>query len=534
MAPTRSVQRVSSAAKREADAIAGRVAKSIREGKATRDSFQNFGLNIGQGTNNALSDSTYGFNPISRQRTLIEWIYRGSWLGGVAVNLPADDMTRAGIEFVSDMKPQDSSDIDAVAATLAIWEQINDGLKWASLYGGAIVVQLIEGQAMNTPLRLKTVGRRQFRGLHTLDRWMVEPSLDDLVTELGPHLGLPKFYTVNGDAPALNGQRIHYTRVMRFEGDRLPFQQRVQENLWGMSVYERLYDRMIAFDSATQGAAQLVYKSFIRTYKLKGMRELVGGDMEAQQILEKYTEMMRRFQGIEGITLIDGDDDLVVQQSPSFPGIADALVQFGQQISGALQIPLVRLFGQSPAGMNSTGESDILTYYDGIKHKQERHLKVPVTRVYRALAQSEGIPLPDDFGITFRSLWQMKDSEKATTAEVGERTVGNAFINGIIGRGTALRELKQQGRVTGFFTNITDKEIAEADAEPPPVPEGMVLGPDGEPVPATSLLPQPGEEGKDGDDKPKPNGAAKPAAEGASDSPGAAVVHVHPPASSAS
>lgn len=43
---------------------------------ATADSFQNYSLNIGLGTNNALSDSTWGFLPITRDRTLLEWIYR--------------------------------------------------------------------------------------------------------------------------------------------------------------------------------------------------------------------------------------------------------------------------------------------------------------------------------------------------------------------------------------------------------------------------------------------------------------------------
>jgi len=43
----------------------------------TADSFQNFSLNLGLGTNNALSDSTYGFLPVTRDRTLLEWIYRG-------------------------------------------------------------------------------------------------------------------------------------------------------------------------------------------------------------------------------------------------------------------------------------------------------------------------------------------------------------------------------------------------------------------------------------------------------------------------
>src|SRR5882757_10026576 len=77
--------------------------KQIKEtGRAnTADAYQNFQQSIGLGTDNALTNSTYGFNPITRIRVLLEWIYRGSWLGGMAVDIIADDMTRAGIDINS-------------------------------------------------------------------------------------------------------------------------------------------------------------------------------------------------------------------------------------------------------------------------------------------------------------------------------------------------------------------------------------------------------------------------------------------------
>ena len=468
-APKVSVKKASTAAKRQADDIV----QAVRE-KMTADSFQNFGLNLGQGTDNALSDSTYGFNPITRQRTLLEWIHRGSWLGGVAVDLVADDMTRAGVEFGSKLPPEDGERLHSAATQLAVWDGINDAIRGGRLYGGAIAVMLIEGQRTETPLRLETLGRGQFRGLYVFDRYQVEPSLNDLVTELGPALGMPKFYQTNSDGPALRGQKIHYSRCLRLEGTRLPWNQRIAENMWGLSVYERLYDRMVAFDSATQGAAQLVYKSALRTYKLKQMRELIGGDAEAGLILLKYVEMMRRFQGIEGITLIDADDDFVVSQNGNFAGIAEALVQFGQQIAGALQIPLVRLFGQSPAGLNSSGESDIVTYYDGIKHQQERWLKTFVERIYRAIASSEGIKISDQFAVNFRPLWQLTDEKKAAIANQNANSISTIYTAGIIGIATALKELKQQSATTGLFTNITEDEVHAAEAEPLPGSEEAI------------------------------------------------------------
>ena len=382
---------------------------------STVDSFVNFSMNLGVGADNALSSSSYGFNPVTRNRTLLEWCHRGSWIAGAVVDSVADDMTRAGVEHRGAIDPDDIQKIDETAVNLGVWNAINDTIKWSRLYGGAIAVILIDGQDPESPLRLKTIRKGQFCGLLSLDRWMVEPSLTDLVTDYGPSLGLPKFYRVTGQAPALSGVKIHHSRCLRLEGVKLPYWQKLMENLWGLSILERLYDRMIAFDSATTGAAQLVHKSYLRTLKVKDMRELVAAGGDALNGLTRYVDMMRRFQGIEGMTVIDAEDDFTVDGHSAFGGLSDVLAQFGQQLSGASGIPLVRLFGQSPAGF-STGDTDLRNYYDTIKQQQEKDLRVPLTKIYRCIAASEGIEIPNGYRIEFNSLWQLTDSEKATIA----------------------------------------------------------------------------------------------------------------------
>ncbi len=467
---------VKAVAKREVSTDT-KLRKSVATDKAAKgntiDSFVNFAQQLGIGADNALSTAGYGFNPITRIRTMLEWIHRGSWLGGVAVDLVADDMTKGGINLLGAMKPEGMEKVNEAATSLGIWPALCSTIKWDRLYGGCLAVMLIDGQDYKTELRMDTVGKGQFKGLLVLDRWMVDPSLNDLVKDLGPNLGLPKFYTVTADAPALPYTKIHYSRVVRLGGLELPYWQRVQENLWGISVLERLNDRMIMFDSATTGAAQLVYKSYIRTYAIEDLRDIAAAGGPAQQGLLRYVEMMRKFQGIEGITLLDAKDKMEIMQHSAFGGLSDVLTQFGQQLSGALQIPLVRLFGQSPAGF-STGDTDLRMYYDSIEQQQVRSLKVPVTRIYRMIAQSEGVEVPDGFGIEFKNLWKLLEPEKAEIASKHVTAIIQAEEAGLISPRVAMEELKQSSRITGVFSNITDKDINEAEDTPaPPMEEVM-------------------------------------------------------------
>jgi hypothetical protein len=250
------------------------------------------------------------------------------------------------------------------------------------------------------------------------------------------------------------------------------------ENSWGTSVYERIYDRLVAFDSATQGAAQTVYKSYVRTLKVAKLREIVTGGGAAYNGMLKYLNMMKTFQGIEGVTLIDGSDEMGFNAPSVQSGIAEALVQFGQQLCGALKQPAVRLFGMSPSGLNSSGESDWRNYYDSVATEQETDLSEFVDLVVRVSARSEGVDLPDDFNFSFVPLWQSNAKEKAEIAETKTRTVLAAFDTGLYGKATALKELRQQSTETGVHTNVTDEDIKEAEESDKLNPPGLEsLGP---------------------------------------------------------
>lgn len=444
-------------------------------GTRTHDSFQNLAARTGLGAGSQNDASRYALSPISRNRTELEFCYRSSWIAGQAVDTVAEDMTRAGVEIRSDMDPSDLEKMEAKASALAIWNALCDTIKWARLYGGCLAFLMIDGQASETPLRLETIRKDQFRGVMPLDRWMVQPSLQDLVSELGPDYGQPRFYQIVTDSTMmLPAMKIHHSRVIRIEGVDLPYWQKISENGWGQSVLERLWDRLIPFDSVTQGAAQLAFKAHLRTYKIKGLRELIAAGGKAFEGLVKQIDLIRLYQTNEGMTLMDAEDEFEAHQY-TFSGLSDMMLQFGQQVSGALQIPMIRLFGQAPVGLGGEHEGELRNYYDGVSQQQERKLRRGVETVYDVLYRSTfGSEPPEGWHIAFRPLWQMSDEQKATVTNTVTTAVVGAYDAQIIDRATALKELRQLSQTTGAFSNITDQQIKEAEDEPPPVPgEGL-------------------------------------------------------------
>lgn len=441
--------------------------------KRTIDSFANFAASLGLQTNNISAGAQYEFSFLTRNRLELEAMYRGSWVIGMVVDAPADDMTQAGISLHSDQNPKDIEAINEAIEDLQIWPSLTSIIKWSRLYGSCLGVLLIDGQAFDTPLRLDTVRKGQFKGILPVDRWQVVPSFGELITDLGPDMGLPKYYTMTANAIMPGLGKIHHSRVIRMDAIELPFYQKTIDSLWAESVIERLYDRLVAFDSTTTGIAQLVFKAYLRTIKIKDLRTIVATGGKAYEGLVKQMDNIRRFQSSEGLTMLDMDDEFEAHNY-TFAGLDDVLIQFGQQLSGAAEIPMVRMFGQSPKGMNATGESDLRNYYDSIRKKQETRLRRPVKRLLELIARSTlDKELPEGFTFKFNPLWQIGEAEKADIAVKDEQSIGGAFDRGLISQQTALKELRQSGYVSGRFSNITDEEINDADDQLPDPSEAL-------------------------------------------------------------
>ncbi len=437
--------------------------------KLVADGFNNFYAKLGLQTENLSSLGSYNLgNLLSRNRDILEAIYRTSWIAGQVIDSISEDMTKEGIYMYSDMSPDHVKELQSKITEFGLWQVICDGIKWSRLYGGSIIVFLNKGAKFEEPLDIERIGKDSFKGAYTLDRWQITPSLGDLIGEFGPDMGLPRYYTVLPSSDQMMGFKIHHSRVIRLEGIGMPFFQKKYDNTWGMSVLERMYDRLIAFDSATQGAAQLLYKAYLRTVCIDGLREALSMGGQVEQAVIKQFQYIRLMQSIEGITLLDSKDTFQTHQY-SFSGVSDVLMQFGQQISGATGIPLVRLFGQSPAGLSATGESDLRNYYDNINKLQESRLRRGIRTLLEIMSMSLfGKSLPEDFEFEFASLWEMSDNEKSTIASSNTQAVSTAYQAGLITKKIGMRELSQQSKVSGIFTTITNEDIKKAKEDLPP------------------------------------------------------------------
>lgn len=174
-----------------------------------------------------------------------------------------------------------------------------------------------------------------------------------------------------------------------------------------------------------------------------------------------------------------GENDSYETHPYAFGGLGETYDRIMMDVAGAAEMPVTKLFGRSPAGMDATGDGDLQNYYDAIEEKQEAELRPIYDKLLPVLFVSALGAIPDDWDYDFRPVRRASDDEMSDLASKNTDSVTKAFQAGMISQRTAMMELRQQAELTGMWSNITDEDIEKADAEVMQPDEGMDGGMEG-------------------------------------------------------
>ncbi|MHB9004857.1 MAG: anti-CBASS protein Acb1 family protein, partial [Coriobacteriia bacterium] len=447
----------------------------IPANKMTTDAFQNVLARMGWGMPSMLEATDYPLTRLTKNYQLMNSLYRSHWIVRRIIDVIPEDMCKNWYQISSQMKPDAIERIQKLERRTSVRRKILKALKWGRLYGGAGAILMVDGHEnmLNQPLDLKSVMPSSYKGLLVVDRWSGITPGPDLVTDINdPEFGLPNSYQVTNNA---NGMvfNIHHSRVLRFIGRDLPNWEEQAETYWGASEIEHVFDELKKRDNTSYNIANLVFRANLNVLTMEGMEEVLAiGNEQAQRDLYNTVQAQNWLLNNFSMYILGKNDKFDAKQY-TFSGLSDVYECFMMDVAGAAEIPITKLFGRSPAGLNATGESDLQNYYDTIEEKQEAHLRSALDKLLPVMFVSEFGAMPDDFDYKFNSVRRASDEEQA---ELAGKTVGSiiqVFNAGLISERVALKELRQSEEKTGMWSNITDEDIERASDQPNPVGESV-------------------------------------------------------------
>lgn len=414
-----------------------------------------------------IGNNQYGTKRITQNYQLLNSLYRGDWIAGRIIDIPPEDMTKNWYKLSCQVEPDQEAILARVERRTHVREKILEGLQWGRLYGGAAGIMVIEGQEdmLDKPLDLNMILPGQFKGIITADRWSgVFPS-SELVSDISDtDYGLPEYYVFSMDDANMDyGLRVHHSRVLRFTGAKLPYIERITESNWGMSVLERVFDELNKRNTTSANIAQLIFQAHLRVLKMEHMgQDLAFMDSEQSAMFYRTLEAQNKLMNNMSLQVLSKDDDFQTFQY-TFAGLSDIYEMFMMDVAGAAEIPVTRLFGRSPAGLNSTGEGDLINYYDRIAKDQKAFLRPVIDKLLPVMCLSAWGVIPDDLDYEFNPIRDTPADERANLIQQTAGAINTAFQSGLISQRTALKELRESGKPLDMWKNITDEDVEKAD-----------------------------------------------------------------------
>lgn len=430
-------------------------------GVMTLDAFSNPLFRLGYGSQSPLEATEYPLTRMTDNYALLNSLYRDNWVVQNVVGLMVDDMLREWYKLRGSLAPEYLDELARVERVTQLRASLNEGLRWGRLYGGAAGLILIRGQEsmLDQPLDLETIMPGSFAGLMILDRWSgIVPDME-LVTDMGdPDRDLPKYYTVN-NAEGRIVARVHHSRIVRFTGRELPYLERIAELYWGESEVEALYKDVVAHDNVSANIAALTFRANIDTMEVNNLEQLMAvGSTEQQNRFWRVMQAQSVMKSNFGYQLINKGDQIKNTQF-TFTGLDDVYESMCLNLCGASHYPMTKLFGRSPAGLDSTGEGDLKNYYDYVNAQREAKLRPALERLLPVMAMSAWGAVPDDLQIDFPPLWTPTAKEVADIAKAKAEAIVSTYQAGLLHVDTAQKELKKLENETGMWGSISDEEI---------------------------------------------------------------------------
>lgn len=389
-------------------------------------------------------------------KSQVDNAYRGDWIARKIIDIPAFDETREWRDWQAD-KPQIEK-IEAEEARLGVQRKVMQARKLSRLYGGAVLFLGTGDADVMQPLVPERIKAAGLKYLNVFSRHeMVAGELDQ--DPLSPFYGEPIKYTLAGRTDMVD---IHPSRVVRFVGAEVPDRVMAYDG-WGDTVLQAVYDAVMHAGSAAAAIAAMLQEAKVDIVKVPGFMENLATEEYRSRILQRYS-LANTGKSITNTLMIDGEEEWDHKQI-SFATLPEVLNTYLQIASGAADIPATRLLGQTPGGLQSTGQSDIRNYYDRISAGQNLELRPALSRLDEILIRSALGSRPDAVHYTWASLWQMTEVEKADVALKKSQAVKAIADTGLIPDQAFARGVQNMFVEDGTFPGL-DAALDEFGSDP--------------------------------------------------------------------
>lgn len=313
------------------------------------------------------------------------------WLVAKAVGMPPRDAMRNGYALklgdgTEEIDAEVGRAIEDWAKKFRVAENAVEHALFNRVFGIRITMFLVDVddpvEYYRNPFNPDAVRPGSYRGMTQIDPYWCAPELSASAASnpTAQDFYVPTWWNING-------MRIHRTHLVISRGEPVADILKPTYLFGGISVVQRIYERVYAAERTANEAPQLAMTKRLRTLKTD-LSKGVAKQADLEFVLAQRAQLLSNY----GTDVIDKETDDVVMFDTAL-GDLDSVIMTQYQIVAAIaECPATKLLGTTPKGFNATGEYEESSYHETLRSLQSSDLQPILDRHHTLLMRSEIAP----------------------------------------------------------------------------------------------------------------------------------------------
>ena len=305
----------------------------------------------------------------------------------------------------------------------------------------------------STPFNPDAFANGNYAGMSQIDPYWMNPALenDDLTDPTRINFYEPEYWTING-------KLYHRSHFVILKGEEVSDYLKPTYRYGGISLVQRLYERVYASESTANEAPELTKSKrlYVRKVNIDTTQAGVGKFRKAMNFISR----MRDNFGTE----IMGKEDEMMKFDTALTDLDQVIMTQFHLACAIIGGPVSKILGTGHSGF-STGETDDDFWIQGVEELQGNEMKEIVEAHFARLIPSEITPklnITPEIDITWNSLKVMSEKEEAEVRQFNANTVSILYGEGLITKDDTAKFLAKD---KGFDISASDKPVEHSDIE---------------------------------------------------------------------
>lgn len=377
----------------------------------------------------------------------------------------AKEMTRKWGEIKSTGDDDRSEQIKQIVAEfnrLGVKEVCRQLIEHDGFYGRAQVyidLEMPDDDELPLTVSSKTIKQGSLKRLKAIEPMWTAAQQYNADNPLNPNFYKPSMWF-------LFGKKIHDSRLITIVSRPVPDMLKPAYNFGGISLTQLIVPYVDNWLSSRQTVNELLRKFSTSGFKTE-MGNMLSGGSDTNTLVNR-AEIFNAFRDNFGALILDNKEEFFQFNVP-LSGIDRLQSQAQEQMAAPTHIPLVKLFGITPSGLNATSEGEIQVWHEYLRAEQENVLDKPVHKILQIVQLSLFGEIYDDIVFEWNPLAEMTEEQQANVNKTKADTGAVLIEAGVIDNA------EERTRIaTDPMSGYNSLDVADV----PEMPEGEMMDDD--------------------------------------------------------